>query len=92
MSRKLPARGDGAIVIGGDYRGLGIVRSLGRRRIPVCVITDEHTLAGFSRFASYRLAWPKSSDEVRLSSCLTWDRGHSLQGGRFFLLVMKPPR
>jgi D-aspartate ligase len=70
MSRKLPARGDGAIVIGGDYRGLGIVRSLGRRRIPVCVITDEHTLAGFSRFASYRLAWPKSSDEDALKFLL----------------------
>ncbi len=70
MSRKLPARGDGAIVIGGDYRGLGIVRSLGRRRIPVCVITDEHTLGGFSRFASYRLAWPKFSDEDRLKFLL----------------------
>jgi len=24
----------GALIIGGDYRGLGIVRSLGRRGIP----------------------------------------------------------
>jgi predicted ATP-grasp superfamily ATP-dependent carboligase len=66
MNRKLPANGDGAIVIGGNYGGLGIVRSLGRRGIAVCVITDEHTLGGFSRFARYRLAWPQSSDEDRL--------------------------
>jgi D-aspartate ligase len=41
----------GAIVIGGDYQGLGIVRSLGRRGVPVCVIDDEHSIARFSRYS-----------------------------------------
>ena len=40
----------GAIVVGGDYQGLGIVRSLGRRGIPVCVIDDERSIARFSRY------------------------------------------
>ena len=31
----------GAVVIGGDYQGLGIVRSLGRQGVPVCVVDDE---------------------------------------------------
>src|SRR5438094_6366390 len=31
----------GALVIGGDYRGLGIVRSLGRRKIPVWVLKHD---------------------------------------------------
>ena len=31
----------GALVVGGDYQGLGIIRSLGRRGIPTCVIDDE---------------------------------------------------
>jgi glycerol-3-phosphate dehydrogenase len=31
----------GAVVIGGDYQGLGIVRSLGRRGIPICILDDE---------------------------------------------------
>src|ERR1051326_9261441 len=31
----------GALVIGGDYRGLGIVRSPGRRTIPVWVLEAE---------------------------------------------------
>ncbi|MHB8412135.1 MAG: carboxylate--amine ligase [Candidatus Acidiferrales bacterium] len=42
----------GAVVIGGDYQGLGIVRSLGRRGIPVCVIDDELSIARFSRYAT----------------------------------------
>jgi D-aspartate ligase len=40
----------GAIVIGGDYQGLGIARSLGRRGIPVCVIDDETSIARASRY------------------------------------------
>ncbi|MBI4787677.1 MAG: ATP-grasp domain-containing protein [Chloroflexi bacterium] len=53
----------GAIVIGGDYRGLGVVRSLGRRGIPVWVLTDNHRLAAFSRYATRSLPWPET-DQV----------------------------
>jgi predicted ATP-grasp superfamily ATP-dependent carboligase len=41
----------GAVVIGGDYQGLGIVRSLGRHGVPVCVVDDERSIARFSRYA-----------------------------------------
>lgn len=43
----------GAVVIGGDYQGLGIVRSLGRRGIPVCVVDDERSIARYSRYTSF---------------------------------------
>jgi predicted ATP-grasp superfamily ATP-dependent carboligase len=42
----------GAVVIGGDYQGLGIVRSLGRRGVPVLVLDDERSIAAASRFSS----------------------------------------
>lgn len=42
--------GTGAVVVGGDYQGLGIVRSLGRRGIPVLVVDDEPSVARFSRY------------------------------------------
>jgi D-aspartate ligase len=42
----------GAVVIGGDYQGLGIVRSLGRRGIPVCVIDDEASISRYSRYTT----------------------------------------
>jgi D-aspartate ligase len=41
----------GAIVIGGDYQGLGIVRSLGRHGVPVCVVDDEHSISRYSRYS-----------------------------------------
>ena len=43
----------GAVVIGGDYQGLGVVRSLGRRGIPVCVIDDERSIAKYSHYATH---------------------------------------
>lgn len=43
----------GAVVIGGDYQGLGIVRSLGRQKVPVCVIDDERSIARFSRYTTH---------------------------------------
>lgn len=42
----------GAVVIGGDYQGLGIVRSLGRRGIDVVVIDDECSVSRASRYVS----------------------------------------
>lgn len=43
----------GAVVIGGDYQGLGIIRSLGRRGVPICVVDDEHSIGRFSRYATH---------------------------------------
>src|ERR1700733_6614653 len=42
----------GAVVIGGDYQGLGIVRSLGRRGVPVCVVDDGLSISRYSRFTT----------------------------------------
>ena len=58
-------------MIGGDYQGLGIVRSLGRHGVPVCIIDDELSIARFSRFTSRavrvrELRDPKSSVEIVL--------------------------
>jgi D-aspartate ligase len=43
---------EGAVVIGGDYQGLGIVRSLGRQGIPVCVVDDELSISRYSRYST----------------------------------------
>jgi len=48
-------RPPGAVVIGGDYQGLGIVRSLGRMGVPICVIDDEHSISRFSRYATHAI-------------------------------------
>jgi D-aspartate ligase len=55
----------GAVVIGGDYQGLGIVRSLGRRGVPVCVVDDEFSISRFSRHATHRVTASDLRDERR---------------------------
>jgi predicted ATP-grasp superfamily ATP-dependent carboligase len=42
----------GAVVVGGDYQGLGIARSLGRAGVPVVVLDDETSISRVSRYVS----------------------------------------
>lgn len=52
-------------MVGGDFQGLGIVRSLGRRAIPVCIIDDERSISPFSRYATHAVRVPDLRDERR---------------------------
>lgn len=73
--------GIGAVVIGGDYQGLGIVRSLGRRGVPVCVIDDERSIARHSRYTRIVQRVPSllaAKDTVR--ALLELGRAHNLRG------------
>jgi D-aspartate ligase len=54
----------GAVVIGGDYQGLGIVRSLGRHGVPVVVLDDELSISRASRFARRTVRVPSLRDEA----------------------------
>jgi D-aspartate ligase len=54
----------GAVVVGGDYQGLGIVRSLGRRGIPVCVVDDEHSISRFSKYSTKFVKLDDLKDEA----------------------------
>src|SRR2546426_5098506 len=61
----------GAVVMGGDYRGLGVVRSLGRRGIPVWVLhEDGQLLATVSRYAQRILPWLPGDDAERVGFLL----------------------
>ena len=42
-----------AFLVEEDYQGLGIIRSLGRRRVPVCVVDDERSIGRFSRYTTH---------------------------------------
>lgn len=55
--------GIGGLVVGGDYQGLGIVRSLGRAGIATCVIDDEPSIARFSRYVSHYVRVADLRDE-----------------------------
>jgi predicted ATP-grasp superfamily ATP-dependent carboligase len=53
----------GAVVVGGDYQGLGIVRSLGRRGIPAVVVDDEPSIARFSRYTTRTVRSPSLRED-----------------------------
>lgn len=80
-SRKLV----GAVVIGGDYQGLGIVRSLGRHKVPVCVIDDERSIARFSKYATHAVKVESLRDERQtVDRVLEIGRRLDLQGWVLF--------
>jgi D-aspartate ligase len=60
---ELPNYTVGAVVVGGDYQGLGIVRSLGRHKVPVCVIDDERSIARYSRYTTHYVRVRSLRDE-----------------------------
>ena len=71
----------GAIVVGGDYQGLGIVRSLGRRNVPICVIDDEMSIARFSRYTTHAVTVPSLRDEKKtVDTILDLGRRLNLKG------------
>jgi D-aspartate ligase len=87
--RKLPARFNadratdrvGGVVVGGDYQGLGIARSLGRQGIPVCVIDDERSIAGASRYVQRQLRVPDlRRDQATVDALVGAAEQYQLQG------------
>lgn len=77
----------GALVLGGDYRALGVVRSLGRRGIPVWVARrdDDHRLAGVSRYCERELILaPSDDDGPARDQLLQLARDHDLSGWVLF--------
>src|SRR6266436_4713682 len=76
---------EGALVAGADYRGLGIVRSLGRRGIPVWVLKHgDQLLAALSRYARRSLAWPGIDDAERVRFLLHLASNQGLRGWVLF--------
>lgn len=71
----------GAVVLGGDYQGLGIVRSVGRRGVPVCVVDDERSVARLSRCATSSVRVSKlGNDDSTIASLLELERSLGLGG------------
>jgi D-aspartate ligase len=74
----------GALVLGGDYRGLGIVRSLGRRGVPVWVAHHGDALATYSRYARRALPWPGAFESDQTEYLLGFGKEHGLDGWVLF--------
>jgi len=71
----------GAVVAGADYRGLGVIRSLGRRGIPVYVLNHAgHLVGAVSRYATRTLRWPLEDSRRQLDFLLELASREKLEG------------
>ncbi|MGZ6366927.1 MAG: carboxylate--amine ligase, partial [Ktedonobacteraceae bacterium] len=81
QQRRLP----GAVVVGSDFRSLGVVRSLGRKGIPSVVIDNQIRSAWFSRYVVKRYTWHGSLDDADfLNFLLTLGKERHLEGWILF--------
>jgi D-aspartate ligase len=70
----------GALVMAADYRGLGVVRSLGRKGIPVWLLKQGgHLVAATSRYVRRNIASPSGDDRTELDLLLNLARKHGLR-------------
>ena len=75
----------GALIMGADYRGLGVVRSLGRRGIPVWVIKQGgHLVATTSRYVSRNVSWPPQDESRQIDFLIDLAAKHGLNGWVLF--------
>ncbi len=75
----------GAVVIGGDYQGLGIVRSLGLQGVPVCVIDDERSISRYSRYVKHAVHVPDlRNDDAIVKELLALASRFNLKGWVLF--------
>lgn len=67
QSNMQPSSLPGVIILGGAHGALAVARSMGRRRIPSVLVTDDHPLPKLSRYVSKRFDWagPASPDAAQ---------------------------
>jgi D-aspartate ligase len=67
----------GAVVVGGDFHGLGIIRSLGRRGVPICMVDNEYCIGRFSKYTTLTARPPTLNKEQETVDFLV-EMGHRM--------------
>ena len=68
----------GALVLDGNPGALAIVRSLGRRNIPVWALLDRYRVASFSRYCTRAFHWPDAPEPQRVDWLMQLGCTHKL--------------
>ena len=80
---KLPSQ-KGALILGGAHGSLEIARSLGRRGIPVWLVTSDNPLARLSRYVQRKFSWPGPDWDGAVGYLIDLARRHDLRGWVLF--------
>ena len=60
----------GAVVLGGDFQALGLIRSLAEKKIPVFLVDHERSISRYSRFVKRRVRNDSLLDDNNFSNFL----------------------
>lgn len=74
----------GAVILGGAHGSLAIARSLGRRDVPVWLITTDSPLASLSRYVERSFSWSAPRDDRAVAFLIDLARRHALGGWVLF--------
>ena len=87
----MPDQQEGALVIAEHFRGLAVVRSLGRRGLPVWTLeADFEFMGSASRYSSNSLRWPAGQEREQLDYLLSLAARHRLDGWTLFVTSDEP--
>jgi predicted ATP-grasp superfamily ATP-dependent carboligase len=75
MTQKAP----GALIVGGAHVSIAVARSLGRRGIPVWLLSN-HPIPTYSRYVKRSFPWPGADHADGLSAIIDLAKKHGLQG------------
>lgn len=70
---------DGVLILGGAHGALAVARSLGRKGVPVALVTDDHPLPKLSRYVGRNFDWPGPQSPDAVSWLQSLARTHGLQ-------------
>lgn len=69
----------GALVLGGNYGSLAVIRSLGRRGIPTAFLGDRFAVAASSRYLAHRESWTGVTERNPIGHLLAFVERHDLR-------------
>lgn len=86
-----PHQQEGALVIAEHFRGLAVVRSLGRQGVPVWTLESDFEFMGSaSRYSRNSLRWPAGSELEQLDCLFSLAARHRLDGWTLFVTSDEP--
>jgi predicted ATP-grasp superfamily ATP-dependent carboligase len=75
----------GAVITGGDFQGLGVLRTLARRNIPLILLDSDHNISRYSKYKKKFFWSPKpSSTETYVNFLIDLARKEKIQGWVIF--------
>lgn len=74
------SRKRGAIVLGGAYGCLAVIRSLGRQGIPTMFLNHDHPIPKYSRYTTYCCNWPGAGSRHAADFLLNLSSMYHLEG------------